>query len=50
MNVSKLLSDITQYLTEAFVRIFSPTDDEYPAIGTQPYEGEVYQRSTSFDY
>ena len=27
-------------ILNGIARIFSPLDDEYPAIGTQPFEGE----------
>jgi len=36
-----MLKELMQYLTEAFVRVFGPSDDEYPAVGVQPFEGEV---------
>lgn len=42
MVINKALKAITQYLTEAFARIFAPNDDEYPNIGVQPFEGEIY--------
>lgn len=37
----KPLQDAVQYFTEAFVRVFGPSDDEYPAVGVQPFEGDV---------
>ena len=40
MNVSKLFKDIVQYFSEGMVRIFGPSDDAYPNIGIQPFEGE----------
>lgn len=30
MMISKSLSRVVQFLSEAFMRIFSPTDDAYP--------------------
>lgn len=39
----KFLQDTLQYLWEGVVRIFSPTDDEYPEIGVQPYGGEPFE-------
>lgn len=39
----KLFSKIAaaiQYLTEGVARIFSPSTDEYPETGVQPFEGE----------
>ena len=41
MVVIKTLKDVVQYLTEGFLRIFSPIDDEYPAIGIQPFYGDI---------
>jgi len=29
-----------RYLWEAVSRLFSPSDDRYPATGVQPFEGE----------
>ena len=49
MMISKTLKDIIQYITEGFARIFSPTDDEYPAIGVQPFEGEEYIPNSTLD-
>ncbi|NDJ23892.1 nicotinate phosphoribosyltransferase [Nostoc sp. B(2019)] len=43
MAFSKMLASIIQYISEAFMRIFGPTDDAYPAIGVQPFTGEPYK-------
>ncbi len=40
MSLIKVLQSIVQYFTEAFVRVFGPSDDEYPTVGVQPFEGE----------
>lgn len=29
------------YITSAAARTFSPDDDDYPATGVQPFEGEI---------
>lgn len=50
MTIDKTLHEMMQYLTEAFARIFSPNDDEYPAIGVQPFYGEIYQPGSSTDW
>ncbi|MEL7507041.1 MAG: hypothetical protein AAFX51_07355 [Cyanobacteria bacterium J06636_28] len=42
MHISRWLTDSFNYIFEAAVRIFSPSDDAYPSIGMQPYEGDVY--------
>lgn len=40
MNIYKWLDSISQYISEAVVRIFGPTDDAYPITGVQPFSGE----------
>ncbi|MGD1912922.1 MAG: hypothetical protein ACFB2X_19375 [Rivularia sp. (in: cyanobacteria)] len=47
MFISKMLTNIVQYISEAVVRIFSPNDDAYPNSGVQPFTGEIYQRRTA---
>ncbi|MEH1912764.1 hypothetical protein [Nostoc sp.] len=31
---------VIQYVAQAVTKIFAPTDDQYPAIGVQPFTGE----------
>lgn len=41
--IQSLFAAIVQtirYILEGVARIFRPTDDEYPNIGVQPFEGE----------
>lgn len=45
MNIRNSLQNLVQYITEAFARIFGPSDDEYPQVGEQPFEGEPYQKT-----
>ncbi|MFH7030390.1 MAG: nicotinate phosphoribosyltransferase [Heteroscytonema crispum UTEX LB 1556] len=40
----KMIASITQYISEAAMRIFAPTDDAYPIIGMQPFTGEPYKK------
>ncbi|BAQ64525.1 hypothetical protein [Geminocystis sp. NIES-3709] len=47
MNIIKMLEDITKYLTEGFVRIFSPSEESLPEIGVQPYESAPYNKNSS---
>jgi hypothetical protein len=47
MAISKILANITQYISEAAMRIFGPTDDAYPVIGVQPFTGEPYDKHTT---
>lgn len=49
MIMNRVLQSIIQYLTEGFIRIFTPTDDRYPAIGVQPFGGEVYYPNIYLD-
>lgn len=43
MAISRMLASIAQYVSEAAMRIFSPTDDAYPVIGVQPFTGDIYK-------
>lgn len=45
MLIPRWLTDSFNYIFEAAARIFGPDDDAYPAIGIQPYEGDVYSSS-----
>lgn len=40
MNLSKSLTNAMRYVSEAALRLFSPTDDNYPNSGVQPFEGK----------
>lgn len=43
----KALQNLVQYITEGFARIFSPSEDEYPEVGVQPFDSEPYSPSES---
>ncbi|MBD2449567.1 hypothetical protein H6G76_20835 [Nostoc sp. FACHB-152] len=47
MDISKILASVTQYISEAAMRIFGPTDDQYPNTGVQPFTGEPYNKDTA---
>lgn len=49
MNISTTLKNIVQYVTEGFMEIFRPNDEQYPAIGVQPFGGTIYHHSR-FDW
>lgn len=49
MDLGKVFSDVRQYFSEAVARIFSPRDDEFPATGVQPFEGDIHKHSQSVD-
>jgi hypothetical protein len=38
---------IIQYIASAATRIFSPTDDNYPETGIQPFEGDPADKKSS---
>ncbi|MDF5737915.1 MULTISPECIES: nicotinate phosphoribosyltransferase [unclassified Nostoc] len=44
MAISQIIAKITQYISEAAMRIFAPNDDAYPVIGVQPFTGEPYDK------
>ncbi|MBE9144955.1 hypothetical protein [Planktothrix mougeotii] len=39
MNILKSVKEMMTYLTEAAGRMFVVSDDMYPEVGTQPFEG-----------
>ncbi|QUS59229.1 hypothetical protein IQE94_05925 [Synechocystis sp. PCC 7339] len=46
MKLNQMLQDLVQYFTEAFARVFGPSDDQYPNVGVQPFEGEILVKNT----
>jgi len=47
MNLSKSLANAMRYVSEAAIRIFSPSDDNYPNSGVQPFDGKLSKSSKS---
>ncbi|MBD2163806.1 hypothetical protein H6G04_05230 [Calothrix membranacea FACHB-236] len=47
MSISRMIATITQYISEAAMRIFAPSDDAYPVIGVQPFTGDPYKKGTA---
>lgn len=39
---SRFVDGLTQYFVDPIARIFGPSDDNYPAVGVQPFEGEPF--------
>lgn len=39
-----------RYVSEAAIRIFSPSDDNYPNSGVQPFEGKLSKSSKSKEW
>lgn len=50
MAISRMIDSISQYISEAVVRIFSPSDDAYPIVGVQPFAGEPFKQRQSADW
>lgn len=50
MGIYKLFNSVTQYISEAVVRIFSPSDDAYPVTGVQPFSGEPFHQDKRTDW
>lgn len=42
MNIFSFFSNTLKYLSEGVSRLFSPSDDQYPKTGVQPFDGEPY--------
>ncbi len=41
MIIFSIVRRITEYVAEAFLELFGPSHDDYPAIGIQPFEGKI---------
>ena len=44
MFISKMLANMAQYISEAVIRVFTPSDDSYPLSGVQPFTGDIYKK------
>ncbi|MBW4672263.1 MAG: nicotinate phosphoribosyltransferase [Cyanomargarita calcarea GSE-NOS-MK-12-04C] len=45
--ITRIIASITQYISEAVIRIFGPSDDAYPLVGVQPFTGDVYKEGAA---
>ncbi|MBW4619964.1 MAG: hypothetical protein KME17_11495 [Cyanosarcina radialis HA8281-LM2] len=50
MSIYKLFENLANYIYEGVARIFGPTNDAYPAIGVQPFDGEPLKRKHGLDW
>lgn len=52
MIVSKIVQGSVQYIIEGFIKIFSPSNDDYPTVGVQPFSGTIKYRDrhSRFDW
>jgi hypothetical protein len=39
-SIGDATQQVVRYILSGFTRIFSPTKDDYPNVGIQPFEGE----------
>ncbi len=46
VHVPKTFDDVLRFFSGAISRIFGPTDDNYPATGTQPFSGDKYDEKS----
>jgi len=50
MGIYNQFDSMVQFILEAVVRLFSPTDDAYPVIGVQPFGGEPFHKTKRADW
>jgi hypothetical protein len=39
-GLARKLRDMVEYLSDAIAKIFTPSKDDFPATGAQPYKGD----------
>ncbi len=44
MTISKMFANMAQFISEAFMRIFTPANDSYPVTGVQPFTGNRHKK------
>jgi hypothetical protein len=47
MSVIQAIEGAISYFFAGCIELFSPDHDDYPLVGIQPYEGEVYSKWSS---
>ena len=50
MIVVRIVGNLIQFISEGFIGIFSPDNDNYPAVGVQPYGGTINDYPSSYDW
>ncbi len=40
-SVGDAVRHLAQFIAQPSVRIFGPTNDDYPEVGLQPYKGDL---------
>ncbi|TAF56477.1 MAG: isochorismate synthase [Oscillatoriales cyanobacterium] len=46
MKVLEQAKQALRFFSEAAIRLFSPSDDSYPEVGVQPFEGRPAKKHT----
>ncbi len=49
MNIRKTFADVNRYFSVAIARIFGPNDNSYPAVGPQPFSGDLPRKQEHDD-
>ncbi len=50
MAFARIVRDIVQFITEGFLEIFRANNDNYPAVGLQPYGGTISTRHSRYEW
>lgn len=45
-TIEIMFKQVIRYIAGAVTKIFSPTDNNYPATGVQPYEGDLADKKS----
>jgi len=45
MKIFEWIKEMVQYLGKGVARLLSPSEDDYPKTGVQPFEGEPYDET-----
>lgn len=43
-SLMETIRNLMQSMAQPALRVFSPTDDDYPKVGVQPYEGDPAEK------
>lgn len=49
MSILNAVNRAFRFVSEGLTELFRPTQDQYPDIGVQPFEGEPYSEWTGED-
>lgn len=49
-RVKNVIQYIIEYIASGFLEVFSPDNDNYPAVGVQPFGGTINHYNSGFDW